>query len=194
MDAALGADDDLGLPLGQIHEHPGERRGLPSLLTERVLSRPTRGGVGSSLVARPPAERRQQPVDVGLFPGLHWPNGSVGRVRDDCVFCRILAGELPSTEVLSTETTYAFRDIKPGAPVHVLIIPRAHIENAAAIQPEHAELLADLLLTAQRVAEKEQVAASGYRLVFNVGEDALNSIPHLHLHLVGGRRLGWPPG
>lgn len=110
------------------------------------------------------------------------------------MFCRILAGELPSTEVLSTKTTYAFRDLNPGAPAHVLVVPREHIENAAAIQPDHAELLADLVITARQVAEREGVAASGYRLVFNVGEDALNSIPHLHLHVLGGRRLGWPPG
>ena len=111
-----------------------------------------------------------------------------------CLFCRIVAGEIPSEEVLSTEHTYAFRDIQPAAPVHVLVVPRDHVESAATVGPEHAELLAELVTTARRVAEAEGIAASGYRLVFNVGDDALNSVPHLHLHVLGGHRMGWPPG
>ena len=112
----------------------------------------------------------------------------------DCLFCKILAGDVPSKEVLSTDTTYAFRDIEPGAPTHVLVIPRQHIDNAHEIRPEHAETVAALITTAQEVARQEGIDASGYRLVFNVGEDALNSVPHLHLHVIGGRRLSWPPG
>ena len=112
----------------------------------------------------------------------------------DCLFCKILAGEVPSKEVLSTERTYAFRDISPAAPTHVLVIPRDHIENAAELRPEHADVLAAVIATANQVAQQEGIAERGYRLVFNVGEDALNSGPHLHLHVVGGRRLGWPPG
>ena len=112
----------------------------------------------------------------------------------DCLFCKIVAGDVPSDEVMSSESTYAFRDIKPGAPTHVLIVPREHIESAATVGPEHGALLAELLSTAQQVARSEGVADSGYRLVFNVGDDALNTIPHLHLHLLGGKRLGWPPG
>ena len=112
----------------------------------------------------------------------------------DCIFCKIVAGELPSEEVASTDETYAFRDIQPGAPTHVLVVPRHHIADASAIRPEHADAVTEVLQLAQRVAESEGVAESGYRLVLNVGEDALNSVPHLHLHLLGGRRLGWPPG
>ena len=112
----------------------------------------------------------------------------------DCLFCRILAGDIPSTEVASTDTTYAFRDISPGAPTHVLVIPRQHIETADHLRPEHASVLSDVFATAQAVARSEGVAESGYRLVFNVGEDASNSVPHLHLHVIGGRKLGWPPG
>lgn len=112
----------------------------------------------------------------------------------DCLFCRILAGEIPSTEVLSTETTYAFRDIEPQAPTHVLVIPREHVQDASALTAEHGPLLADLFTAAREVARKEGVDATGYRLLFNVGDDALNSVPHLHLHVLGGRRLGWPPG
>ncbi len=119
--------------------------------------------------------------------------GSVSAVSD-CLFCKILAGEVPSTEVVSTDTTYAFRDIQPAAPTHVLVIPRQHIDNAHALDPTDGDLLADMFQTAQEVARKEGVDASGYRLVFNVGEDALNSVPHLHLHVIGGKKLGWPPG
>ena len=112
----------------------------------------------------------------------------------DCIFCKIVAGELPSEEVASTDGTYAFRDIRPGAPTHVLVVPRQHIADASVIGPEQASVVTEMLQLAQRVAKREGVAESGYRLVFNVGEDALNSVPHLHLHLLGGRRLGWPPG
>jgi histidine triad (HIT) family protein len=110
------------------------------------------------------------------------------------LFCKILAGEIPSTEVLSTETTYAFRDIQPTAPTHVLVIPREHVDNADVLGPEHAQLLADVFTTAQQVADAEGIRQRGYRLVFNVGDDASNSVPHLHLHVVGGRQLSWPPG
>ncbi|HZT64447.1 MAG TPA: histidine triad nucleotide-binding protein [Acidimicrobiales bacterium] len=112
----------------------------------------------------------------------------------DCLFCRILAGEVPSTEVHSTERTYAFRDINPGAPTHVLVIPRQHIENAATVEPDHGEVLAEMLVAARDIARAEGIHDRGYRLVFNVGEDTGNSVPHLHLHVIGGRKLGWPPG
>ncbi|PZS20975.1 MAG: histidine triad nucleotide-binding protein [Acidimicrobiales bacterium] len=112
----------------------------------------------------------------------------------DCLFCRVLAGEVPSEEVASSPGTYAFRDIEPGAPTHVLVIPRRHITDAGAIGPEDAAVLAEMLATAQGVARAEGVADSGYRLVLNVGDDARNSVGHLHLHVLGGRLMGWPPG
>jgi len=115
-------------------------------------------------------------------------------MADDCLFCKILAGDVPSDEVASTDTTYAFRDINPGAPTHVLVIPRRHVDSAAAVTRVDAELLADVFTTAQEVARLEGIADSGYRLVLNVGDDALNSVPHLHMHVLGGKRLGWPPG
>ena len=112
----------------------------------------------------------------------------------DCLFCKMLAGDIPSTEVLSTDRTYAFRDINPTAPTHVLVIPRAHIEHAGVVGPDDADIVTAVLTTAQEVARQEGIAERGYRLVFNVGDDALNSVPHLHLHVIGGRKLGWPPG
>ncbi|MCU1450351.1 MAG: histidine triad protein [Acidimicrobiales bacterium] len=111
-----------------------------------------------------------------------------------CLFCKILAGDVPSDEVASTDGTYAFRDINPGAPTHVLVIPRRHISSVATVTAEDAGLLAEMIATAQQVALQEGIDQSGYRLVFNVGDDALNSVPHLHLHVLGGKRLGWPPG
>jgi len=113
---------------------------------------------------------------------------------DTCIFCRIASGDVQADVVHRGRHTVAFRDLSPQAPVHVLVIPTEHIENAAAVAVEHAEVVAELLTSARAVAESEGVDQSGYRLVFNVGEDALNSVAHLHLHVLGGRRLGWPPG
>ena len=112
----------------------------------------------------------------------------------DCLFCRILAGEVPATEVMSTPGTFAFRDINPQAPTHVLVIPREHITDASILEPVHGDVLAEMYTTANAVARAEGVDGGGYRLVFNVGEDSGNSVPHLHLHVIGGRRMGWPPG
>ena len=113
---------------------------------------------------------------------------------DGCLFCRIVAGDIPSQEVAATENTFAFRDLNPGAPTHVLVVPRQHIENADEIRPEHAHVLAEMFATAQQVARADGIDAGGYRLVFNVGDDTGNSVPHLHLHVMGGRPMGWPPG
>ncbi len=115
-------------------------------------------------------------------------------MADDCPFCGILAGRVPADVVREGLHTVAFRDINPAAPVHVLVIPRHHVVSAATIDASDAEVVAEMFITARLVAEQEGVAASGYRLVFNVGEDAKNSVPHLHLHVLGGRALGWPPG
>jgi histidine triad (HIT) family protein len=115
-------------------------------------------------------------------------------VNNDCLFCRIVAGDVPSEMVASNDRVYAFRDIQPAAPVHVLVVPKRHITDARAVTEADADLLADLVVMARQVAEQEEIADRGYRLVFNVGDDALNSVPHLHLHVLGGRRMGWPPG
>lgn len=112
----------------------------------------------------------------------------------DCLFCRIVSGEVPADRVLETGGTVAFRDINPQAPTHVLVIPREHVESAATVGPEHGGILAEMLATARQVAEAEGVADRGYRLTFNVGSEAGMTVPHLHLHVLGGRSLSWPPG
>jgi len=112
----------------------------------------------------------------------------------DCLFCRIVRGEIPAQVLHRTEHAVAFRDINPQAPVHVLVVPRRHIDDASVLGPDDGTVLADLLVAARQVAESEGIAERGYRLLFNVGEDASNSVPHLHLHVIGGRRLAWPPG
>ena len=112
----------------------------------------------------------------------------------DCLFCAIAAGVVPSTEVLSTGLVYAFRDLHPVAPTHVLVVPREHIVDAADITADHGRVLVDMFDVARRLARSEGLAERGFRLVLNVGPDSGNSVPHLHLHVLGGRRLGWPPG
>lgn len=115
-------------------------------------------------------------------------------MADDCLFCRIVAGELPCNEVLSTGGTLAFRDINPAMPTHVLVIPKEHVADAAHLRGEHATMLAEVLDAARQVAEQEGLAERGYRLVFNVGADSGNTVEHLHLHVLGGRTMAWPPG
>ncbi|MGD0440983.1 MAG: HIT domain-containing protein [Acidimicrobiales bacterium] len=111
-----------------------------------------------------------------------------------CLFCDIVAGERPSTGVASTELVYAFRDLHPVAPTHVLVIPKAHIVDAAHLTADHGDLLAEMFEVARRVAHAEGLSERGSRLVLNVGPDSGNSVAHLHLHVLGGRRLAWPPG
>lgn len=115
-------------------------------------------------------------------------------MTESCLFCRILAGELPAEVVASSDLSFAFRDINPQAPTHVLVIPRRHIDDAAAIGPQDGEDLADMLVLARQVAESEGIAERGYRLVMNVGKDAQNSVGHLHMHVIGGRSLSGRQG
>jgi histidine triad (HIT) family protein len=111
----------------------------------------------------------------------------------DCLFCDIVSGDVPSDVVHETETTVAFKDINPAAPLHVLVVPRRHIENASMVDGEDGPVLADMLIAARSVAEAAGLAGPerGYRLIFNVGPDALNSVQHLHLHVLGGQPLSW---
>jgi len=110
------------------------------------------------------------------------------------LFERIVARELPATIVYEDDQVLAFRDIRPQAPVHVLIIPKKPIPRIAEAKPEDQQTLGWLMLRAAHVAEQLGLAKSGYRLVFNNGPDAGEAVPHLHCHIIGGRKLGWPPG
>jgi histidine triad (HIT) family protein len=113
-------------------------------------------------------------------------------MSDDCLFCRIARGDIPASIVARNEVCLAFRDVAPHAPVHCLIIPREHV---ASLDSAHdASLLGELLLMAAQVAREEGVAESGYRVVANTNADAGQSVFHLHLHVLGGRKLDWPPG
>lgn len=115
-------------------------------------------------------------------------------MTESCLFCSIARGEIPAQAVYQDDVVLAIRDINPKAPVHVLVIPKQHVGSAAEIGPGNGALMAALLVAANRVAEQEGVAESGYRLVMNVGQDAGMSVPHLHLHVMGGRAMAWPPG
>jgi histidine triad (HIT) family protein len=110
------------------------------------------------------------------------------------LFEKIIAHEVSGTVVYEDEQVVAFQDIRPQAPVHVLIVPRKPIPRIAEAQPEDQQVLGHLLLKAAEVASKLGLTQSGYRLVFNNGPDAGEAVPHLHCHILGGRRMGWPPG
>jgi histidine triad (HIT) family protein len=112
----------------------------------------------------------------------------------DCLFCQIVNGSIPAEIVGENDRALAFADINPQAPTHLLIVPKAHITNADEVSPEHATDVASMFALAQEVAAASLVRKSGYRLVMNVGEDAQNSVAHLHMHLLGGRKMTWPPG
>ncbi len=111
-----------------------------------------------------------------------------------CIFCRIVRGEAPAEILYKDDLVTAFRDIHPQAPVHIQIIPNRHIPAVAAVTPNDAELLARMIAVANQLATEQGVARAGYRLVINSGAQAGQSVNHLHLHLLGGRRMGWPPG
>jgi histidine triad (HIT) family protein len=110
------------------------------------------------------------------------------------LFCAIVAGEIPATTVLETDRILAFRDIDPQAPTHILVIPQAHYPDVAALAAADAALLGEVINAAQQVAAAEGVAETGYRVVFNTGVEAGQTVPHVHGHVLGGRILTWPPG
>lgn len=112
----------------------------------------------------------------------------------DCIFCKIAAGTIPARLVHQDDTVVAFRDLNPQAPVHVLVIPKKHVATVNDLDAGDAELVGKMVLVAQQVAKTEAVAESGYRLVLNTNAQAGQSVFHIHLHLLGGRYLGWPPG
>lgn len=112
----------------------------------------------------------------------------------DCLFCRIVAGEIPSAKVYEDDRVLAFKDINPVAPVHVLVIPKRHITSLAHVEEGDRDLLGGLLVRVKEIAASLGLDQRGYRLVVNAGEDGGQTVGHIHFHLLGGRRMTWPPG
>ena len=115
-------------------------------------------------------------------------------MASDCIFCKIAAGELDSTKVFEDDRCVAFEDLNPQAPTHILVIPREHISSMDEARPDHSELLGHLLLTAADIARDKGFAERGYRTVINTNSAGGQTVFHLHLHVLGGRPMAWPPG
>lgn len=111
-----------------------------------------------------------------------------------CIFCKIVAGEIPSKEVYEDELVLAFCDVEPQAPVHVIIIPKEHIASANEITAENSAVVAHIFEVIPKIAKDTGIFESGYRIINNCGADGGQSVPHLHFHLTGGRAFGWPAG
>ncbi|MEA3328501.1 MAG: histidine triad nucleotide-binding protein [Candidatus Omnitrophota bacterium] len=115
-------------------------------------------------------------------------------MNKDCLFCKVIDGTIKSEIVYRDEQVVAFKDINPQAPVHILVIPRRHIEKISDLSEENKLIVSNLVLTANRLARSNKIDQGGYRLVLNCGPDAGQAVFHIHLHLLGGRKLNWPPG
>ena len=112
----------------------------------------------------------------------------------DCLFCKILDGEIPCDKVYENDQVIAFRDVNPQAPTHILVIPRKHISTVNDLTADDKNIVGEMVLAAQTVAKQEGIEESGYRLVMNCNEGAGQTVFHIHLHIMGGRRMHWPPG
>jgi histidine triad (HIT) family protein len=115
-------------------------------------------------------------------------------MSDDCLFCKIIAGEIPSNKVYSDDDVYAFEDISPAAPVHILIVPKKHLTDISSATDSDQALLGKLLLKANQIAADQGLNENGFRYVINTGREGGQTVFHLHLHILGGRSLSWPPG
>ena len=113
---------------------------------------------------------------------------------NECLFCNMVSGAIPCNKVYENEYVLAFRDIDPKAPTHILIIPKKHITTLNEINKNDQDLLGELLLTAKKIAKDEGIDTSGYRTVFNCNSDGGQTVFHIHMHLLGGRQMAWPPG
>jgi len=112
----------------------------------------------------------------------------------DCLFCKILEGEIPCDRVYENDQVIAFRDVNPQAPTHILVIPRKHISTVNDLTVDDKNIMAEMMLAAQTIAKQESIEESGYRLVMNCNEGAGQTVFHIHLHILGGRNMNWPPG
>jgi len=115
-------------------------------------------------------------------------------VTMDCLFCKIIQGEIPSVKIYEDDLIYAFEDIDPVAPVHIILVPKKHIQSINALDSSDKELVGHMHLVAFKIAKEKNIAESGYRMVTNIGEHGGQSVMHLHYHILGGRELKWPPG
>ena len=113
---------------------------------------------------------------------------------NECLFCKIALGDVPADIVHEDDQVLAFRDINPRAPIHILIIPKQHLHSLASVADENRDLMGHMMLTTKKIARDEGHSQSGYRTVINIGADGGQTVNHLHLHLLGGRALRWPPG
>ena len=115
-------------------------------------------------------------------------------MSDTCLFCGIATGAVPASKVFEDDDVVAFRDINPQAPTHILVIPREHVGSAHDLTPSHDALWGRILRVAQQLAQDEGIDESGYRIVANVGDEGGQTVHHLHIHVLGGRQMTWPPG
>ena len=112
----------------------------------------------------------------------------------DCLFCKIIDGEIPGDIVYENDNVLAFKDINPIAPVHILVIPKEHIATINDLEEKHTQTMGELFLAAKKIASDKGISESGYRTVFNCNKDAQQTVFHIHLHLIAGRQMTWPPG
>lgn len=112
----------------------------------------------------------------------------------DCLFCKIINGDIPSTKVYEDDMCYAFRDIAPQAPTHILVIPKEHITSVSSVTSDNSAYVARIFEVIAKIAQEEGIASDGYRVVSNIGERGQQTVPHLHFHVIGGRDMTWPPG
>tara|TARA_B100001146_G_scaffold30538_1_gene24018 strand:+ start:56 stop:400 length:345 start_codon:yes stop_codon:yes gene_type:complete len=113
---------------------------------------------------------------------------------NDCLFCKMISGEIPCDIVYENESVFAFRDIDPKAPTHILLIPRKHIRSINELGESERNLAGELLLTAKKIAKDEGIDKSGFRTIFNTNSDGGQTVFHIHMHILGGRKMAWPPG
>ena len=123
-------------------------------------------------------------------PYVHLPKEEF--IMEDCIFCKIIAGEIPSTKVWEDDNFFAFKDINPVAPVHVLVIPKKHIQSIADLTPDDAAVAGKMLYAIQKVAQVMNLDKDGFRVVFNTGEKAGQTVHHMHAHILGGKEMAWP--
>jgi histidine triad (HIT) family protein len=115
-------------------------------------------------------------------------------MASDCIFCKIINKEIPAKIVFENADILAFEDIKPQAPVHIVVVPKTHIEMLSDVKEINADSIGKMVIAANSAALKKGIGTRGYRVVVNCGQDAGQAVPHLHMHVLGGRTLGWPPG